>query len=765
MKLKIMILSIKNILFFLIVLLAVNCSATDDFVHTLALAKHSSCSYIAEKFDALSRFDGFGNFVLKELKKNNEGLFPWRFEVTNGYQEGFFYFALLGYANELSGDIPFAYHCYQNSLACIDEDKSFSHPLPRAEIYLAIGRTCLAAGRYMDSKDWLDNAYFEAGDNKQLQAAIDRVLIQRANEIGDYPEIIFLYQHLENLANQKTPRLDKEGCPKGGVVERTTDYGPRVTGLTKPEIANYAQILFWCRKDREGFSKLLTGISKLGIDNSLGVKDPLVDKFLNNIMRAEDDEVKWFYDLLGWAIVDARAKAGDEDFLAFLCNARTLFCKVYDFLDPEDDLEKVKKRIDVVKQQIAQGYDVFGNKTKQPRHSPGATRNRKIVKLSNRKIINGEVQESPDFELEILLMQADWYYKSKKYLLAKVMYIKAAALATGTYANLEYDGTTMENAAVIGLLMINPKSKIEHSKFFDGSYRAAETTLQLYLAATNDEQRAKYDAEVAMKILPKANINVQLYLQLRIKQLCKDKEFADAQKLCFEYYNKTGVFPLSIGEIVVAIHIANGKTHEAFEAAYKTLLYPSVNISYNHWRFIEKIWSGALDNELLEYSRMRICYAMIDYIRFPNNNIARLYFLDACKWKQTYLKKEINLRKNIASNNNINSLKILENEFPNSRQYSHIYNKAIILLNTGKTNDACLALINAYRLRYDLCYEVCQGIINHDLELSIINKCLSKINNKTHFKLIEVILEKFNKINTNNTEVLKKILSKPKLII
>ena len=196
---------IKIILPLVILLCNLNCFAADDFTHTLALAKYSACKDVVKntpnQIPSVKR--------LTSIVKNS--LFPWRFEITNGYQEGFVYYALLGYANELSGDIPLAYRCYQNSLACIDEDKSFSHPLPRAEIYLAIGRTCLAAGRYMDSKDWLDNAFFEAGNNKNLQAAIDRVLIQRANEIGDYPEIIFLYQHLLSIANDnKSPPLKGE---------------------------------------------------------------------------------------------------------------------------------------------------------------------------------------------------------------------------------------------------------------------------------------------------------------------------------------------------------------------------------------------------------------------------------------------------------------------------------------------------------------------------------------------------------------------------
>ena len=191
------------ILPFIILPFSLNCSAADNFTHTFELAKYSSCK------DVVEHTQQSNNPIIHQskLKAISVGPFPWRFEVTNGYQEGFVYYALLGYANELSGDIPFAYRCYQNSLACIDEEKSFSHPEPRAEIYLGIGRTCLAAGRYMDAKDWLDTALLEAGVNKNLQAAIDRVLIQRANEIGDYPEIIFLYQHLESIAKSQKSKV------------------------------------------------------------------------------------------------------------------------------------------------------------------------------------------------------------------------------------------------------------------------------------------------------------------------------------------------------------------------------------------------------------------------------------------------------------------------------------------------------------------------------------------------------------------------------
>ena len=338
----------KIVLIYFVFSFALFAAPKDDFANVLNYAKFSFCEDIAYKFDTLSNFDGFGKLVEKEFQKKKENLFPWRFEVTNGYKEGFFYYALLGYANEISGDIPYAYQCYRSAPLYIDEEKSFNCPEPTAEIYLGIGRTCLAAGRYMDAKDWLDAAYEYANDNPKIMAAIDRVMIQRGNEIGDYENIILHYQHLEQVSRTPDRRMPGSKCEQ----------------LTKPEIANYAQILFWSRKDRKGFSKLLEEISKLGIDNNLDVKDPLVNKFLNNIMRTDNEEVEYFYDLLGYEIEAARAKAGDENYLAFLCNARTLFCKVYDFLNPEGDLKKIKKRIDKVKEQLKQGYDVFGSKNK-----------------------------------------------------------------------------------------------------------------------------------------------------------------------------------------------------------------------------------------------------------------------------------------------------------------------------------------------------------------------------------------------------------------
>ena len=654
-----------------------NCFAGNDFTHTLTLAKYSACKDVVKHTQQSNN----PRIHQSKLKALSSGPFPWLFEVTNGYQEGFVYYALLGYANELSGDIPFAYRCYQNSLACIDEDKSFSHPLPRAEIYLAIGRTCLAAGRYMDAKDWLDNAFLEAGDNLQLQAAIDRVLIQRANEIGDYPEVIFLYQHLLSLANDnKSPPLLKGDT---GGFKNTNGK----VELTKPEIANYAQILFYSRKDREGFSKLLEGISKYGIDNNLGVKDPLVDKFLNNIMRADDDEVKYFYDLLGWAIVDARANAGDEEYLAFLCNARTLFCKVYDFLDKEDDLEKVKERIDVVKEQIAAGNPPWS----VTRNPLSVKRKKKELKSKKLKIDkSGNTEKTPEIKIDDLLMLADWKLKHKDYKTAGTNYYLASLIATGKFANLEYDGTTMENAAVMGLLMINPKSQIENPKFFDGSYRAAELTLQLYLAATNDEQRAGYDTEAAIAILPIADPAILFFYDRKVRRF-NNENMINAIK---NYIKRKPEYVSGYKEWCHYL-LSEGNSTGAFSVLLKGLSFRSSNNSRHLLKHSRLIFSFASKEDLIKFSNM---WPAMEILPILGSDINRHRSFQGIVKARNFINVELEMREAYENGQYEKVIDILNKELRIGGG-GHEIKKANAFFALGQTNNAFNAAWKAYESR------------------------------------------------------------------
>ncbi|RLD09359.1 MAG: hypothetical protein DRI44_08655, partial [Chlamydiae bacterium] len=652
----------------------------------------------------------------------NNSPFPWRFEITNGYQEGFVYYALLGYANEQDGDIPVAYRCYQNSLACIDEDKSFDHPLPRAEIYLAIGRTCLAAGRYMDAKDWLDNAFLEAGDNLQLQAAIDRVLIRRANEIGDYPEIIFLYQHLEQLAGgQKTEDRGQNA------------KGKRITELSKSEIANYAQILFYSRKDREGFSKLLEGICNLGIDNNLGVKDPLVDKFLNNIMRADDDEVKYFYDLLGWAIVDARAKAGDEKYLAFLCNARTLFCKVYDFLEPEDDLEKVKKRIDEVKKQIANGKNPFGDEKKYSvisnRYLRSTRRMRGGSKLTTKK--SGEIEESPEVVIDDLLMLADWKLKYKDYESAGTNYYLASLIATGKFASLEYDGTTAQNAAIIGMIQSKYKDQRPKNKFvLDESYRSAELTLKLYLSTTNDEQRAEYDTDAAMKILPKYDNIVIRTLTYKLKKAINDLNLQQIENL-YSKINKYGHKEVYNSAFLYTRYLISiNKTAKAFSTLLTaTINEPDYGIRKMNMSILNQSWAWASKKDIFVFSRKQLVNQIFLVI------IGQSWDFGANRdWMQKWGARELQSRKLFNGKKYNQVLSILNNRF---NQPGHEFRKAICYAEIGKTNDAFNAMFNAYKKRCKMAEQ--EELLYPNPEIDYLQRFAKNTNSNNISELIDFL--------------------------
>ena len=663
LKIKIIILSIIILSFNL------NCLAADDFTHTLDLAKYSACKDIAEDL-------ANDRFKIQNLKsKIQNSLFPWRFEVTNGYQEGFFYFVLLGYANELSGDIPFAYRCYQNSLACIDEEKSFDHPLPSAEIYLAIGRTCLAAGRYMDAKDWLDNAFLESGDNLQLQAAIDRVGIQRANVIGDYPEIIFLYQHLENLANQKTPRLDKEGCPKGGVVERTTDYGPRVTGLSKPEIANYAQILFYSRKDRAGFSKLLEGISKFGIDNNLGVKDPLVDKFLNNIMRADDDEVKYFYDLLGWAIVDARAKAGDEKYLTFLCQMRVLFCKVYPFLKKENDIDKIKKRIaqQILKNESSKEYNYQKKKKKRGN-------NVKRVPGKTDDILTLSLQES----IEDIIMTADTAMQKYNISVAQSLYQKAMNVLISNDVNGVYDGLTYQENAVLGMAGCTKKFDIKILK--SESIRSCNIAIRIWNSITNSAIKSIVDEYIQENIQFSSERNKQRYYLKKINNYVQSDMIEEA----FALYNAIlESRPYNECYLIIGmLYAARGDTQKAFKVLMDGIKYSYYNNQRRKClKQARETWSWASDADLNEFRKIYPAAALINKNGFP-------ILGEALDWRNIWYINEKKIRNYI---NNNKCKKALDMMSERNNQPEHYLYRAIAYRSLNDYVNATNSVLNSYK--------------------------------------------------------------------
>jgi hypothetical protein len=391
---------------------------TNEIGHILALARDAGYDELADLITA----EDYGR-ASAALAKMEKGLFPWRMAVTNGYQHGFLLYALKGYILEKSNDPPKAYRQYQNSRGCLDDDVAMMYyPQPRLEVLIGIGRTCNAVGRYTDSKDYLDVARIEGSEYVDISALADRALIRRGVEIGDYPEVTNLYNDLRWLSD-----------------------------LTRGEHKEAAQILFWSHDDRAGFSMLLQGLTKLGIDNDLGVKDPMVDCFLNNLMRADDQEISYFYDLLGYAIVDARALEGDEKYLAFLCNSRMVMAKLFHILRPEDDIKKALTRVDQVKAQLLLQY---ATDTDQRALISGTS-----ILGSKGRLISDESNAGlltiPALQFEDLLMRADWNARRGLTDSSMEVYIEVLGICTNEdIARWPYDGTTISNAALLGRLAL-----------------------------------------------------------------------------------------------------------------------------------------------------------------------------------------------------------------------------------------------------------------------------------------------------------------------
>ena len=104
-----MILYKKYILFLIILLCNLNCFAGSNVEHIFELAKYSTCKNVAEDilknplFTPDGKPTGKAGYFISQLNALTTTPFPYRFEITNGYQEGFVYYALLGYLNEMNG--------------------------------------------------------------------------------------------------------------------------------------------------------------------------------------------------------------------------------------------------------------------------------------------------------------------------------------------------------------------------------------------------------------------------------------------------------------------------------------------------------------------------------------------------------------------------------------------------------------------------------------------------------------------------------------
>ena len=402
--------------------------------------------------------------ALQALDEKTRAGFPWSTEATNGYQYGFFAEALKAICLEKMDEVVKAYRSYQNARYYCDEEKTglLEKPLPtlKLELYVGIGKVCNQAGRYTDSLTYLDAARIEAAEYSSISASADRGLIERAECLGELEELLFLFDDLR--------KLDE---------------------MQQAEYITYAETLFRKGKDREGLEVILDGLRIVGIDNKMGLKDPLVEMFLNNFFRTDKTSIESFYTILGRELETARMQKGDEQYIVFLMHARSMLCEKYSYLEKNDDLQVVKERINKLSVKSIRKQNpknkILIERLKKRRKKVISSQYKKGIKLSN------------DYSIEDIIMEADFEYKMGKYQNALLKYQNALSNITEETENKGYDDTSIRQAAEIGSYgcKINLNGKILDIPIELQGYLLRDNIvgIQLYTRATNQVLTQKYE--------------------------------------------------------------------------------------------------------------------------------------------------------------------------------------------------------------------------------------------------------------------------------
>jgi len=235
---------------------------------------------------------------------------------------------------------------------------------------------------------------------------------------------------------------------------------------------------------------------------------------------------------------------------------------------------------------------------------------------------SGEVQESPEFELEILLMQADWYYKLKKYVIAKVMYDKAGILATGTFANLGYDGTYAESVAVMGLIQCNliidskntyitlMKPKIGN----DGSFRAIKLQAKLI-----SKGLMRYRNNENLLDLPYYNTTLISALEYIAKDICL-KESDTKAILTLENILLNRRFLFDLYPLLISKYVHNGNIEASFQLIINYIHEDiSVSIPSDHFWIFWKVIADLSDSQFKHLIKIWEKYEMLKWLNSMSN--------------------------------------------------------------------------------------------------------------------------------------------------
>jgi len=676
----------------------------------LDLARHSACRDAARLIE-----DGNISAALSALEALAAGAFHWRGAVTNGYQQGFFVNALRGYCLEKTGDIVKAYRAYQTSRAYFDDQAAAVQcPEPRLEVFLGLGRTCLVAGRYTDAFNWLDLVRLEASAEPRLAATADRALIRRAIEIGDYHDAITNYVDLRFLLTESEESPHGGGSHIAQPEKSTSTFVRRERIYTPEEYRELAQLYFWTHQDRPGFKTILDGITLLGINNDLIMTDPLFVCFQANVMRANDAEFQRFYDLVGYAIAQARMLKGDEEFIAILCGTRLVMRKTFDWIEDHDDLQAVVARCEEIKREL-----LLGLRPGRARAAHDARDRRVARAVPGPAPLDDAAQRSRDSSsyFEDQLMRADCLLKNGLHAGAYTCCSNLVAQASpGTNCAgvnpqaLAYDGTSMQQAARLGMLLAShargagergvTNAVLERIPLESGCIRADAAVLTL---ACDDRHITSAHIQPALAALPAAHPAALRFLAWRIDKSIQQGNADQALADLAEYEVRRGTLSVAHYAAWARLLTARDQAAAAFAVLLRGLTRCALDAGNEFAQcciladLCASTWAWADDAQLANY--LRTCRMLCGADLF-NTYMQPVRVMQLVR---VVLPTEQRLRDIWAMQDWPAAHALLATQMRSSTQAEHDYRRAIVYAALGNTNAALNAVSNALLTRRQFC--------------------------------------------------------------
>ncbi len=655
-----------------------------EFTYTLNFVRELGFGKVADLLEQERYQD-----ALNAIEKKTVSGFAWSTDATNGYQYGFFAEALKGICLEKLGEVVKAYRSYQNARYYCDEEKVSIHgkpfTAPKLEVYVGIGRICNAAERWTDSLNYLDAARMEAAEYPSIAVAADRALIKRAVEIGDYNESMNMYQDLGTFI-----------------------------ALNPAEIADYSKVMFSVKKDRESFSQLLHGIAVYGIDEKMGTKNPIVMLFINALTRATNDEIVWFYDLLGYKLRSVPLKKQNTEFIVEIMKLRLILSRLLPFIHENNDMEYLASRVASAKNSVS--YSTSQRFVSAERKDVNELLSKEILK-ENKKA-DEKIPYSVDAKIEDLLMEVEMNYPTKLY-----AYNDISILLTNKQVRLRaYDNATVDeviNMSTNLALMISCRASTnfslidEHLKIMEDCLSSGSMYLARKLAwglAFISFSREKPLSEEWIALLDKSSLKQADPWLLSALDWNTDKAFHvgeidKAMKWAKKYENRAGYMAPRMYYKTVGLMIINGDRSSAIKIALDALgsFYPfRVADWYEgqdmYWfREMCRDLSGSADfEELQDLARKQLLAEIQQYIKREPNETSKYRLRRAVEYERTTQDNEEKLR-NILKDSNVDMRRgfITNNYFAQSRQIDHYLAKSEIWLSLGKTNEAEKCIVEA----------------------------------------------------------------------